>query len=121
MDGNGSRNNWPLKVEDCDDYNPWIADDASAFLKYNCPECDFSNKTLQLFTEHALENHIKSKVFFTPENLAEQFKLDIIKNEDPEYFEYENDFDVDHFFPPNNSQSNIKSEVFDTKLDAFRS
>ena len=89
MDVNVSRNNRPLKVEDCDDYNPWIAEDASAFLKYNCPECNFSNKTLQLFTEHALENHIKSKVFFTPENLAEQFKLDIIKNEDPEYFAYE--------------------------------
>ena len=59
-----------------------------------------------MFTEHALENHSKAKVFFTAETIAEQFKLDIIKNEDTEFFEYENyDFEPNYnttatdFFP----------------------
>lgn len=88
-------------VEACES-NPWLVKDASVFLKYNCPECDYSNQKLKVFTEHALENHPKAKVFITAQNVAEQFSLDrTIKSEDPEYFEYSNyDFDSNHYLDP---------------------
>ena len=48
--------------------NPWSVEDASAFLKYCCPECDFNDWNLQSFANHALENHKGSNILFTPEN-----------------------------------------------------
>ena len=46
--------------------NPWSVEDASAFLKYCCPECDYQILNLQMFSEHALENHSKSVALFGP-------------------------------------------------------
>ena len=85
---------------------------------------------MQVFTEHALENHSKAKVFFTAETIAEQFKLDIIKNEDTEFFEYENyDFEPNYnttatdFFPSVDvlgvPEEKIKQEVFDDIKDTL--
>ena len=48
-------------------YNPWQVSDASRFLRYCCPECDFRNEDLQEFSEHALENHIFANTLFGPE------------------------------------------------------
>merc|ERR1712083_493801 len=74
-----------------DGFNPWSVEDLSFFLRYCCPECDFSDHNLKSFTEHALEKHLKSKSFFTPENIAEHFGLDgVIKPEEPESFNFEN-------------------------------
>ena len=56
----------PLKIEDSDE-NPWAVEDASVFLKYCCPECDFNHLDLQLFTEHAVEKHCKASTLFTLE------------------------------------------------------
>ena len=53
----------PLKVEVNAD-NPWSVDQASAFLKYCCPECEYKNGTLKSFEDHALQNHENAKVFF---------------------------------------------------------
>ena len=44
----------PIKVEKITDINPWMVDDASVFLNYCCPECDFKEKNLQFFSDHAL-------------------------------------------------------------------
>jgi len=44
--------------------NPWTVGDASAFLKYCCPECDYQILNLQMFTDHALENHSKAVALF---------------------------------------------------------
>ena len=52
-----------IKKEDFDT-NPWSVDDASVFLKYNCPECDYNDGSLKVFSHHALENHDKSKSLF---------------------------------------------------------
>ena len=49
-----------------DNNNPWAVGDASAFLKYCCPECDYQILNLQMFSEHALENHSKSVALFGP-------------------------------------------------------
>ena len=44
----------PIKVETITDINPWMVDNVSVFLNYCCPECDFKEKNLQLFSDHAL-------------------------------------------------------------------
>ena len=44
--------------------NPWEVSSASVFLKYFCPECNYCHKNLEEFSDHALENHDKSKSLF---------------------------------------------------------
>ena len=121
-----SKKEFPFKLEDFDD-NPWSVENADAFLKYVCPECEYNNQTLQAFTEHALENHTKAKIFFTAETIAEQFKLDLIKNEDPEYFEYENydcfepaNFSAASDYYPNSAALSPKPDVKPTKSDLVK-
>ena len=46
--------------------NPWNVSDASVFLKYCCPECDYVNLNLPEFSEHALEYHAQSIALFDP-------------------------------------------------------
>ena len=46
--------------------NPWNVSDASVFLKYCCPECDYINLSLPEFSDHALENHAQSIALFDP-------------------------------------------------------
>ena len=45
--------------------NPWKVNEVSAFLKYCCPECVYNDSELDVFIEHALENHEDSSVLFT--------------------------------------------------------
>ena len=45
--------------------NPWDVSDASVFLKYCCPECDYCNKNLNEFSDHALDNHDKATALFS--------------------------------------------------------
>jgi hypothetical protein len=52
-----------IKKEDFDT-NPWSVNDASVFLKYNCPECDYNDGSLKVFSHHALENHVRSSILF---------------------------------------------------------
>ena len=52
-----------IKTEICES-NPWSVEDVSIFLKYHCPECDYFDGNLEMFSDHALENHIKSMVLF---------------------------------------------------------
>ena len=59
-----------LKVE-IGEINPWAVDKASAFLKYCCPECDYTDGNLTFFANHALGNHLDSNVFFTNKKLLE--------------------------------------------------
>ena len=66
----------PLKHENVED-NPWSVEDPSAFLKYCCPECDYKQKSLELFENHALENHLRSITLF---GVAENFKDPLTSN-----------------------------------------
>ena len=47
--------------------NPWDVSDASVFLKYCCPECDYQCAHLDNFGEHAQTNHDLSRysIFWT--------------------------------------------------------
>jgi hypothetical protein len=44
--------------------NPWDVSDPSVFLKYCCPECDYSEQNLGIFSDHALKNHVNSIILF---------------------------------------------------------
>ena len=78
-----------VKIEDSIQKNPWSVDDASVFLKFCCPECDFQIPNLQMFSDHALENHIQSIVLFGSEKVKEKL---LLKEE-----HYENEVDNDAF------------------------
>ena len=77
----------PIKVETITEINPWMVDNASDFLNYCCPECDFKDKNLHLFSDHALENHKKASVLF------DEVSIDIKENqiEENEYVDYKSD------------------------------
>ena len=66
----------PLRIEDDLILNPWQGKDLSAFLKYCCPECEFYNDDLELFSEHAFQNHINANVLFS-EEFDNELKTDI--------------------------------------------
>ena len=51
--------------------NPWDVSNASEFLKYCCPECDFKSGELDDFSQHAIENHVLSNTLFNPGNFSE--------------------------------------------------
>ena len=72
----------PLKKEIFEN-NPWLVEDPSAFLKYCCPECDYKNEELLIFTNHALEKHVNASLLFTPDAILN------IKNE---HFDEQTDY-----------------------------
>ena len=106
-----------VKVEDSFSNNPWCVDDATAYLKFCCPECEYQIPDLYMFSEHALRNHIKSVVLFGHEkdnNLQiKEENLDIIERFD-NYEEMETDtflsspqFDQ-YGFPSSGQEENSK-------------
>ena len=78
-----------LKIEDGLALNPWEGKDVFAFLKYCCPECEFNNNDLQLFTEHAFENHTNAETLFSDQGNGQELRSTDIKVEE---FEDSNDF-----------------------------
>ena len=62
-----------VKVEDSFSNNPWCVEDATVFLKFCCPECDYQIPDLQLFSYHAVGNHDKSTVLFGTEKNSNEF------------------------------------------------
>ena len=61
-----------VKIEESFSNNPWYVEDATAFLKFCCPECDYQIPDLQLFSDHAVCNHEKSTVLFGTETTKGQ-------------------------------------------------
>ena len=56
------------KAIDIVENNPWSVDDASDFLKYCCPECDYQILNYDMFSSHALQTHEMSRVLFGTKN-----------------------------------------------------
>ena len=48
--------------------NPWSVDNVTDFLKFCCPECDYKIPDIQMFSDHAAENHTKSSALFGDRN-----------------------------------------------------
>ena len=72
------------------DYNPWNVANATMFLKYCCPECDYQITQLEIFVVHATSNHALSKILFENGELKNEFQ---IKQEYHDPLEYENYYD----------------------------
>ena len=106
--------------------------DATVFLKYCCPECDFKNDNFDDFSGHALENHVLAKTLFlkyqnTNTNIDTNIKVepsyDLIEddNEDIKPTQYEDfsgeieDFpgEIDYF---NNDSTDVKNGEFNFQL-----
>ena len=47
--------------------------DATVFLKYCCPECDFKNDNFEDFSGHALENHVLANTLFMKYNTSKEY------------------------------------------------
>ena len=67
---NVSETNDPLELENFD--NPWSVSDLAEFLKYCCPECDFKDINVQVFSNHAKISHENASTFFQNENTIEK-------------------------------------------------
>ena len=61
--------------------NPWKVNEVSAFLKYCCPECAYNDSELNVFIEHAFENHEDSAVLFTGKSVFKDPKENAQNNE----------------------------------------
>ena len=59
-----------LKMTD----NPWNVADATMFLKYCCPECDYQITHLNTFEVHATTQHELSSIFFENNKIANKLQ-----------------------------------------------
>ena len=95
-----------IKVEQDFESNPWSVQDASVFLKYCCPECDYQILNLKLFSNHALSNHSKSIALFGEAN--EKNKM-YVKEENLELENNENIY--------RNSNEDIEADYYSAYTD----
>ena len=100
-----------VKIEEGFETNPWFVEDASAFLKYCCPECDYNDSDLKVFSNHALENHERSSTLINdinkmiPRNSSE---VQVYLNLKPSNFETDIESQHDHAL-----KETVKEEVFE--------
>ena len=91
--------------------NPWNVADASTFLKYCCPECDYQITELYIFEDHATSDHEMSSILFEnisgtnedvnyTDKLQKDFEIPAIKielkQELNDMLKHDNDFMVDN-------------------------
>ena len=101
--------NDPLELENLD--NPWSVSDLSEFLKYCCPECDFKDINVQVFSNHAKISHKNASTFFQNEN--------IIENDSSHIEEEETKFSLSESFKETQSEleSTFKIELPDETIE----
>ena len=103
--------------------------DATVFLKYCCPECDFKNDNFEDFSGHALENHVLANILFSKyqntntnidtnndTNIKVEPSYDLIEddNEDIKPTQYEDySGEIDYF---NNDSTDVKNGEFNFQL-----
>ena len=99
----------PLELENFEN-NPWSVADLAEFLKYCCPECDFKDKNLHLFSSHAITSHKNSSAFFQNEDTMEK---------DSSYSEEENKYSLSESFKETESEleSTFKVEFPDDTIE----
>ena len=101
--------NDPLELENLD--NPWSVSDLAEFLKYCCPECDFKDINVQVFSNHAKISHENASTFFQNEN--------IIENDSSHIEEEETKFSLSESFKETQSEleSTFKIELPDETIE----
>ena len=83
--------------------NPWIVDNIQEFYFLKCPECDFLNKEVSDFQDHAVDNHPLSVVFFGDSDMTIE-NIGIFD-------------DCDEANESNDGLYTVKEEVFETSDD----
>jgi len=74
--------------------NPWDVSNASVFLSYCCPECDFKSGELLGFSQHAVINHVLSNTLFGQTDLDHIDESSAIENNSlDEKYDVNEDFD----------------------------
>ena len=69
-----------FRMEALYESNPWAGGNLEEFHYYCCPECDLRNKSKEIFLEHAIKHHPKSKEFLIDTNIKHCLE---IKEEPP--------------------------------------
>ena len=107
----------PIKVETVD-INPWMVENVSEFLNYCCPECDFKEKSLHLFSDHALENHKKAYALFGEVTIDIKESEIVDYNSDFENIAKGDQIDISGDISETNSQNAFESnEIYDLKSE----
>ena len=92
--------------------NPWDVLNASDFLKYCCPECDFKSGELFGFSQHAIINHVLSNTLFTDRNSLIDCDIENDKNPDLNSNEAKLELEDDILF-------DTKPARFESDIDTF--
>ena len=100
--------------------NPWSVEDASAFLRYCCPECDYQILNLEMFSGHAIQNHVKSKELFSIEKYEEKLidYEEMVINCDQNLKDYKNNLEIQtaNDFPLQNEVMETDQSVTNEKI-----
>ena len=106
--------------------NPWNVSDASVFLKYCCPECDYQFVQLEIFVIHATKYHDLSRILFeetkiNSEHVKEEPFSELLENSEviEDASEHFDDFidDDSHIDDHDFVQGNVKEEPFSKLLE----
>ena len=74
-----------------EDYNnPWAINAIEELLFFCCPECEVRDQSEELFIQHALESHPKSKAFLLPFKVKLEYKESMTYSNDDD-FDYDTD------------------------------
>ena len=108
--------------------NPWNVSDASVFLKYCCPECDYQFVQLEIFVIHATKYHDLSRILFeetkiNSEQVKEEPFCELLENSEviEEASEECHDFieDDNHIDDHDFDQGNLLSGIDDCPTSSF--
>ena len=94
--------------------NPWNVADATMFLKYCCPECDYQITHLNIFEVHATTQHELSSIFFENIEIAKKLQDPLTVNGNGNGIVKLEDTDIKE----TSAEFNIKQE-FDEILDDY--
>ena len=103
--------------------NPWDVSNASVFLSYCCPECDFKSGNLLGFSQHAVINHVLSNILFGERELEDLYESFTIENNvSGQEFDMNGEFDGNLKFvtTPQKSVNNLSrnaQDIFKKSLD----
>ena len=92
--------------------NPWDVLNASDFLKYCCPECDFKSGELLAFSQHAIINHVLSSTLFNNKNSLIDCDIENDKNPDVNSNEAKLELEDDTLF-------DTKTKSFESNIDTL--
>ena len=68
--------------------NPWSVADIEQFLYFCCPECDVKDQSIELFMQHAFDQHPKAKASLLKLKVKKEIYENDIVNDEQDYLDY---------------------------------